>query len=516
MKAFILTGFICLSSVYLPAQGNKTLPVSEVIIGRDFRLNADIKANRTDFPENIYRWSINDSCNMLLVQLRGMNDGTEMNDSGSILKYNLRNRQIHWIRKVDYYQTNIDHYDDVIIKSTGKLTHCLNYNTGDKLWSAKNDICYTNKTQGRAVGFRFAKNEGLTNDFEGFQLKTGELLWRRNISRDYDVNGIYELNDSTILVSANGLHAIHLKTGTGWDYEAHTGMKDYSTTVASNIFNIVFSLITKSDLEITSGHDLITGIVSNTLMDSTGIYMADKRSIVRIDDKGKVLWKRNLPREKMTRSTLFFKDSLICMVNEGVASVNYEPVILGKPFIAAFNKKTGKQVFLTTVGYKNDLILSYKIQRDTMFLLSKDRVFKYSLADGTELWENRMKTDSLGEFIQFGDTDMFARTDSVLIYPLLSDSTYTFVFTDKNQLLVLNQQLEIADIIPNDRICYCYLQKNGCKFIDTGENTLVTDKNNKPLAVLDISENATLIGTKLYDVQGNSFVEIDIDKLVGN
>jgi len=436
-----------------------------------------------------------------------------MNDTGTILQYDLHHQQIRWNRKVDYTQTAIDPYDHALIQTSGNLTSCLNNDTGENLWSARNAISYVNSDRGIAVGVKFAKNDGLTNTFEGYDLKTGKLLWDRIINREYKVNEISRLNDSVILISSNGLHSINLKYGDGWDYDAQTGMKDYSATVATNLINIAFSVLLETDPEITTGHDLITDIVSNTLTESTGVYLADNKSIVRIDARGNVVWKSKLPRGLVSRSTLFIKDSLICMVNDGFASLNDAPIHYGKPFIAGFNKNTGKRVFLSPVGYKKEQILSYDIQQDTLYLLSADRAFKYSMRDGTEFWEQPFKTDSVGELTQFGKTEMFVLSDPDFIRPVLSHPTERVVFNSKNQLLVLNSQLEIIKTFPSDRICSCYLMTTKYKFIGVGENTIVTDKNNHVVALLDLSGDAVLIGTKLFESIGNSLIEIDMNDL---
>ena len=204
------------------------------------------------------------------------------------------------------------------------------------------------------------------------------------------------------------------------------------------------------------------------------------------------------------------------MVNDGSAFLNSESTSYGKPFIAAYSKNTGKKVFLSRIGYKNEQILSYEIQRDTLLLLSKKKVFKYSLKDGNELWEQSIKTDSVGELTQFGGSTMYVRLDSASVKPIQSDSASFSVSSNKNQLLILNNDLKVTNIIPNDQIYYCYLEAKGYKFLDAGETTLVIDKNNKVVAELDISGSATLKGTKLFDVQGNNFVVIDIGQLIMN
>lgn len=515
MRNFIIPGMIWLTLCCVYAGEHGSIPVKDIIIGRSYKSNADIRARRFDFPERIDRWSINDSTHMLTLQLRGASgDGKELKDTGNIVLVDLKGKRIIRNQQVDYSQSTIDQYDHVLIQTTGNKFNCLNSTMGGNMWSAKNAICYVNPAKMIGAGYKYTDSGDLTNSFEGIDLTTGRTLWKRTIKRDYHVNEVMPLNDSVIIVSANGLHGINLKTGQGWDYNARTGKKDYTGTVAANVFNLAFSILLGTEYEIVTGHDLITDVGSNTLIDSTGIYLADKESVVRLDEFGNVLWKSSLPTQMVSRSTLFIKDNLVCMVNDGFATYNNELTNYGKTFIAGFSKDTGKRVFLSKVGYNKEQILSYEIQKDTLFVLSKNRIFKYSLADGSELWEQPFKTDTIGELTQFSETGPVARGDSDTMKPLLTDSANVYVFNNKDQLLALDHLFNIKKAIPNDELYYCYLQTKGYSFIDNGAGTLVTNSKNKLLAELDISANTLLVGTKLYEVQGNSLVEIELKEIV--
>jgi len=201
------------------------------------------------------------------------------------------------------------------------------------------------------------------------------------------------------------------------------------------------------------------------------------------------------------------------MVNDGSAMLNSELTKYGNPFIAVFDKNTGEQIFLKKVGYKNDQILSYEVQKDTMFLLTKNRILKYSLKDGSEIWERYFKTDSLGGLSTFGGQNLFLQMDSAAISPVCTAPNSISVFNDRNELLVLDNYLKTTAVIPNDQIYTCYLKNKQFRFIDDGISTVVTDDTNQPVATLDISGNSILIGSKLFEVEGKSLIVTDIEQL---
>ena len=506
------------------AQDKVSIPSNDIIIGRNYITNVDITAKKYEFPNKIYGWNLNDSTKTFTIQLRGTSDNepdskgilSDLKNTGDILLFDIQTGQIKWKHLIDYKGSTIDQYDRILIKSNENNSSCLNIENGEELWNTNRRIEYINSEKGIGIGIKRSSSGGMTNIVEGVNLKTGQSIWKRKINMDYNLNEFLPLNDSVVVVSANGLHTINLVNGKGWDYDAKTGKKDHSNTVLSNLFNFTLSIITNNEFELSTGHDLITGMVSNTLVDSTGIYMANKNSIVRLDKEGNVLWKNNLPVEMVSRSTLFFKDSMIYMVNDGFGFINYETVNYGKTFVAGFSKLAGKKTFLNKVGYKKEQILSYLIQQDTLFLLSKNRVFKYSLHDGNELNEQIYKTDSLGEFTQLGGSDLFISSDSATISPIRACSTDIVVYTGKNQVLVLDNQLNIKNNFQDNDVYYCILESKGYKFINVGETIMVINKSNNIIAELDISGNILLNGKKLFEVQGNNLLEIDMDQLISN
>ncbi len=515
MRKIVIIAVISFNIVSVCAQ-LKYIPTSEINIGKNFKTNTDIIANEYVFSDNIFSWNIDDSAKLLTLQLRGTSkNGNDLNDTGNIQLFDFGTNYIKWNKKLDYTTSNVDQYDNMLIKTTDGKSSRLNSENGENLWQAKNTIYYVNTIQKIGVGYKYSDSNS-SNILEGIDLNTGKSMWKREVRRDYGLNDISLLNDSVILVAANGLHAVNLKNGTGWDYDATTGKKDHAGTVGTNIVSFAFSALMGTDFEVYSCHDLYTDVVSNVLVDSTSIYMADQKSIIRIDHNGDVRWKENLPKGLPSKSTLFMKDSLLYMVNLGFAFWNGQSANYGKPFVAGFNTHTGKRVFLTTIDYKKEQINAFNTRQDTLFLLTKSRVYKYSMTNGSELWEQSIKRDSLGELTDFADADVYIKSDSGFINLNLSDSTKVQVFTRKDKLLILNDLLKPDKIMPLNDLYFCYLETEGYKFMENGGITVVIDKNNKQVAELNISKNAILKGQTLYEVQGNSVVTIDIDQVIKN
>jgi hypothetical protein len=85
------------------------------------------------------------------------------------------------------------------------------------------------------------------------------------------------------------------------------------------------------------------------------------------------------------------------MVNKGYAFMGNRQLDFGTPFIAAFDKNTGKQLFLTTLNSKKDQVNGFKIDKEAIILILNDRVLKYSMANGANILEKPFDIALTGE-----------------------------------------------------------------------------------------------------------------------
>ena len=148
MKNFFVIGLIGLFAYCVYGQEKVTIPANEIILGRNYLSNKDIKAKKYAFPESIYRWYVDKSTKTAALQLRGTEDyGTDsigkvsyLNGTGDIVLFDLQSGKIKWEKPVDYYGPAIYHYDQMILKSDNYLTSCTNFENGEELWNTYKTI----------------------------------------------------------------------------------------------------------------------------------------------------------------------------------------------------------------------------------------------------------------------------------------------------------------------------------------------------------------------------------------
>lgn len=521
MKRLLSLGILYLILLKLIAQPIDKLVTKEVkLIGVNHVTNTDIQANEYFFPERIHNFYIDTTTNLLSVQLRGTTkNGKWLDNTGKLILFDLINNTIRWTKKLNYQQGDVEQLNNMIIQSQGNKSFSLNIENGENLWEVKNNIYYVEPFRKVGLGYKFRTAHNDTNILEGIDLTNGTSIWNKMLYRPYGWNGVFHLNDSVIVIVSSGLHSVNLRTGLGWDYDTKTGMRDYTPPpsiagAASAALSVVSILA--GTFVMSSGNNTVSGIVSNVLIDSSDIYFASKEKVSRLSHDGQIIWSQPLPEDLTSNSSLFIKGTNLYLVNKGYAYMGYRQINFGTPFFTSFDLVTGKQNFMTTIKGKRDQISSYIIRNDTILLVFKDKVAKYSMINGSAITEKSFETKAAGELKYFLGSQVYFKTDSTYKSLAFSDSTKYFLYANNRIILVTNLNLDILDQIDFSQLYIYFLKTKDFKFLAKGNETVVLDNNNRKVADLKVSRNAILLGTKLYDRQEKSFIEIDLHDLIKN
>lgn len=414
--------------------------------------------------------------------------GSLLKNNGHVILYDLSNEKTKWKKNVNYQNNFIDQHNNFIFKGSIQKTYCLDFETGENLWKAQNLIAFVNPWLKIGIGYiPLSPYLTIGDDFEGINLLNGKTIWKRKINHDYNLNDIFMLNDSIALIVSSGLHSVNLKNGKGWDYNAKTGEP--------------FLREKKTDM------------ISNVLIDSMDIYFASKEKISHLDFNGNILWSTPLPENLTSGSIITLIDSTLFMINTGSANLNYAIFKQGKPYLAAFDAKTGKKIFLNTVDDKSGKIIESKIRKDEILILYKDKIAKCSINDGSLISEKYFETGKFGELLGFISNKVFTKVDSTYKSLALSDTVNHYVFTKKNKILEINNEMNILNEFDSNQFYRFYLNFNKLGFLNKDSVTIVIDKKNIIVAKIDIPGRAIKIGNKLYFVQEKSLIEVDLKEI---
>jgi hypothetical protein len=485
------------------------------VVGKNVIDSSEIKGVEYIFPERIQETFMDTTNGFLTVQLRGLKKEKWLSNNGNILQYDLNNKSLLWSKKIAYQTSSLQQFSNAMIFTVANRSNCLNIRTGDEIWELKNNIYHVDPVNNVGIGYRFKNSTGYSNEIEGIDLKSGEVIWTRDLNREYGWNDILYTNDSTLIVVAAGLHSININNGEGWDYNTITGKKNYTGTVAANAVGIAAGLLTGTFV-MSTGHNLVRDLVSNSLVDSSYIYLASKEQLSKIDKQtGNVEWKYPFPNDLPSKSSIFMNDSVVFMVNKGYAFMGYRQLDFGKPFLAAFDRETGEQKYLTLINAKKDPVLEFIVLHDEVYLMFKNKIAKYSIETGNQIIEKEFPEESYGDLKYFvGDQVFVTNENEDLISLPQSDTSKVFVFTSQRKTLAVDKQLNIADTLEYEDLSIYYLHTANYKFIANENHSLIVDDRGKPIADIEATSKAFLIGKTLYDKRDKSFIAVDLGEII--
>ena len=485
---------------------------SRETVGRILETGASIEAKVFSFDYYVYDCSWDTTHHKLMVELRGVRKNKYWKNDGWVMAINTDSKEPIWHKSVNYQKESYYMVGENMFVVDAKSNTCLYHQTGTKKWSNTVPLFFADHDKGIGLGY-----EGSGNDMHCINLETGETKWKRPVMREFGWEEIGYLNDSTIYMIANGIHTFDLRTGTGWDVNLQSGDESYAAASAITAGSVALGVLTGFIAIPDIGPTITHGMISNTLIDSTSIYIAARKRIVRADrTTGKLIW--NHPFEKdCGNSTLLMDDSLVYMIHNASAIKEKKDIVVGKPFIAAFDRNTGEELYHTELTSRTS-VLDYVFLHDTLFVLCQDRIFTCLLENGeivgrTDYPSKAFPSKTYGKPLYFAN-NRFMKDDPERVYfPLIySDKESIFLFTDNGSLLKINTKLEITPAI--EAMQFKYL-RNACGpflLIEDGGKTVLYDDNTK-FAEIDFT-NLSIVGTTAFKRLQDKIIFIDLQPII--
>jgi len=508
LRKAITTGFLILVIFKSLCQSSDIKFIPDVVIGKNHLLNKNITGNEFIFPYPVFKVDYDTTNNLFITQLKELSKNQILlGNNGFLVVYDHNNHEIKLNTEVDL--TDIMYSQGCCIEKFGSKYHFYGLEDGEKKWSTKHDIYYIDQHTQIALSY------GYSNNLIGIDLNKRSDIWNREVNREYGWNNVVYLNDYTLIIIADGLYTINLYDGTGWNYNTRTGDKDYTGTVVKNAAGVAIGLLTGT-YWMSTGYDLVHNISSDIVIGDTNIYFASKECISCLDLVGNIRWSYQLPNNLASKSDIFIKNDMVYMINKGYAFRNSRQIYYGKPFIASLNHQDGKLNFMNIISDDNVKIEDFRIDGDTLLLLFKNKIAKYSAETGGAISEGYFDMKKDEELIYFvSEHEYLQINDSVFKELVFTDTTNYFLYDNQDKVWIIDRDFKIQSQIDINELYFHYLSSNGYEFIGNDNETIVINKDNLMVARLKVSTNSTLIGSILYNVQNRSIIATDLKELFG-
>lgn len=499
--------FILLLEYTITATYAQEITHTVVSIGKNCTTGERIEGQKIIFPQEVYQLEIDSVTESWSVQLRSFRkSGEGYAAKGELLSYQPFQKQVVWKNQISYKGGGLIYNSPYILQPGSLTTVCYNGHDGGIIW----------EVSGRAVGTYnsiglLARGDGAGKKLAGIDLTTGQKIWRRKVNASTGVD-LYGLNDSILIVRGRGLHQINIRTGQGWDYKANTGEGDDGEGMAWG--GSVFMLGLLPTLAIMSGEEkYIKNVASGLLFEEEDIYWAGKDRIVRLKKDGKVVWEKPLPQSSVSRSTLILQDSLLFMLNYGETEKGKETTNYGNPFVAAYNKEDGRQLFCNVVFDKDEKMKDYSLSGVSVWIANTNKLIQYTMQDGLPT-EKVYKSTSSGNFDAFVERGVYRKTTDSLFYDWVEAiPQYKIVRTDSIKYLVFDQDVNLIKTEDGKDMYTEYRTWKGYRFLYGQNQTYIIDKKNQLVSILNISPQSILVKNKLYEKYKNLVITVDLDQL---
>lgn len=295
----------------------------------------------------------------------------------------------------------------------------------------------------------------MSNKLVGIRLSTGEKLWEAKSPHSL-CNGWERMTmagDSLIVVVNDRIDFVHPLKGLQGQFKAHTGLprtgQNLLTAVAAGLaFGAVGATVGYNPYLVPSVDiNSITTTSSSALYENGRCFVSDRDSIYCLSTVGKAVWSRALPKRETGNAALKVQGDTLIMLNYAFGfQGDRQMKVVGRPFVAAFNKSTGEQLYLRYLTEDTRaMVQGSHIGASSAFLMLSDHMAYKPFADST-MTVRPWNTRSYGELEWLpSDTVYTFRQNDENLTPLFSNDSICVVQTAKGLLKVVDRQLNIID-----------------------------------------------------------------------
>ena len=464
MRIFQTIAFLLLLIIpYLTHSQNDAITFHEKkVVGVDYSTGGDVTASRIHFDQRIEHTYLDSPAQILTLELRDLTKNKKYYKAkGAVVQYDLEDNKMLWSKDVNYNNTHYAHFNNLMIRTKGKKSICIDTETGQEKWELHNHIAHVFPGSKVAMGYKTQGRDDKFLSLQGINLDNGAVIWQRSIDRTFGWREMVNLNDSTVLISSSGIHSVNFKTGKGWSHREEVG---------------------KNKNNFWTGRDILTNICSNIALDSISIYFASSNSIASYSMDGSQIWNQPLHTEYTSKSQLFFygEDQLI-LVNFGKANsaMRYEKRY-GQPYVSIYNRNSGERLKYLSLPGDKDYIRYISMRNDILYLLFEKRMVTIDLKE-QRIINSASPGIKLKKEILYPITWMtYYEVEPDSILPLFSiDTTSYFYKCEENVIAGFDSNIQVKKVLSFDKVYVLLGIHDGLFYISNGK---------KGYAVNDINE----------------------------
>ncbi len=427
-------------------------------------------------------------------------------NKGFIAGLNCSTDSINWLYESLRFDLNLT--GDFLLFSNEAKTSRYDKKHGFEVYDFTDRIVYSIPLNSSGLTYSNPKN---ADELNCVSLLNGAVYWTASLSHKEDWMDVKSLNDSVIIIAANGLHAINVRTGLLWSHTLVTAEKNQKS--------LVYSVVNKENVQkinvsykTTKEDNLLTHLGSNILIDGDVIYFAGKEKLIAVKTSGELIWELSLKELPVSKMILTKSGSAITLINLGLSQFKDNYVLYGKPFVTNIDAATGK-INTQSKYTSSENLIDFLQQKHSYLLADKKGIFQTNAND--ESFESIIPLDDhkYGRFLEFINGDEYFVEKEGYYVPLnfINDNVVYFK-TESNKVYGVDKvdvqyEYHFTELFKRDKV---YKDKT---VIYNFKKTYVINKNFELLATLDLVEKSILMKNKIYFFGGKLMNILNLDEL---
>lgn len=482
-----------------------------IVIGQRAE-GGDIQVNATHFNTNIYTFSATPDLNNVCLFFReSTKNGKYYKNIGKIGLYKTAERKLKWEKKINYQSKQAVCTNKGVLTSCGGSNEMLSLGDGHTLWE---NFSYLSKVID-SLNVVISYGDAFSSKMRAVNLDTGTDVWKVKFDHDYGCSSTMPLIHNRQLMVADNLYDMNLATGESRSCELKTGVTDVKAVVlrglaalAGSVASLGISGGAYSTMFLPTGNNVIANLCSNICRSDTLYYIADHEKMLAVDTLMHPVWQTEIPDKMASASKLAIMGDRLGLLNMGYGLKNGRyPTEKGLPFIAAYDIKSGKQIFLKTL-YEGKHIVNDAFAADDGFFMFSDSIVSYlGIRDTTVAvqkdWDTA-KQGKPGEFIV--DAVYVNGTDAESFVPVCSNASQCALFSDNGHVYVMDKSLNIVSDYTADDVFFNVTRGDGFRLIANHLYRWIINDAGKAVAQMN--------PIRIAHAEGNSLLVLTKDNCV--
>lgn len=507
MKKAVILIILSILFIQFQAQEKKQLYLEESL--KSISGNHQFSQNSFRLSQRIDQFKVKNS--LVTFQLCNKRNNGFLKDRGKIVQFDLKNKKLHWELNISYVYEHIVNVDSFFYYYTQTNSYQLDPINGKKVRKLATNYIYIDTAKSIGLGYPIKIFSDNSNRLEAVDLTKGEKIWQREVQRSGIWSKAEKINDSSILVLADGLEKINLYNGKGWAHTSQKNELNAGARTAAIIGGIALAGIFGGimvDVALPTPSKNIPNRPNNFINEDSIYYAALSNRLIKGDNKGNELWSADVMESDLQLSELMKHKNKLILTYAGQFFDGKRMVSRKRPKLSVVDANNGKIIYNDDLKPRSYYSLEDKyIYNDSLLLVYPSELAYFDLLNNRISYERKIEG---GEFEKVISKTLFVKNEES--FNPLNEPNNFYIKNKKNIVYKVNSSLEVTKDFNSSMLFYKYLDyKNTSIYLSIdGKQSFLA--NNKGTILLELSpiNQAYFKNDKLYYSYKNYFMEVDL------